>query len=539
VTSPIRDDGAESGEGRAGAPPAVLSVRDVTKTYPGTRALKGLSMEVRGGELRALVGENGSGKSTFVGILGGKVVADPGSVVELDGRPLPQGDPAATRDLGIAVIHQELLMLPLLSAVENVFLGQQRTKGISIDRRRMRAEFVELRDRLGIDIAPDALAGSLSVAQQTMLEIMRAVRRDVRVLLLDEPSATLGVPEREALYAVIEGLRAAGVLSILVSHDLEEVLRLADSVTVLRDGSHVLTAQRADLDKNAIVGAMLGDARGEQASAVVRPEIPPRGVEVLSASNVRVGTKIDIEHISVAAGEIVGVAGLVGSGRSSLLRALAGVIPGSEGQLAVDGEPVPWPKHVGQALRHGIALLPEDRKHQGLVLGMTADDNIALADLRKSSNHGILRRSSTVATAERLLRDVEFRGRIREPVRNLSGGNQQKVLVAKWLHRGPRILLIDEPTRGIDIGAKQDIMRVIHQLAAEGHAIVWVSSELEEVVAASHRVLLMAKGRIVGELAGDAMTVAACLEGIFGATGSADDAPPPADALARSGATSS
>ncbi len=519
-----------------GLPPAIL-IEDVVKTYPGVRALKGVSVSVERAEFRALVGENGSGKSTLAGILSGKISADAGGRVEFFGEPLVQGDPAASAAAGIAIIHQELLMVPQLSAAENVFLGDAPRRGPLVDFKQMRREYMQLADRFGVDIPPGAKADGLSVSQQTTLEIMRAVRRNARLLIMDEPTAALGIPEREKLYSIIADLRKQDVTFLLISHNLDEVLRLADSVTVFRDGTLIRTAPTAEWTKPKLVTAMLGENSTNAARAVGNPfaraatvagevtgehsgALPggatvAHGAPLLIVRNVRAGTKVRVVELSVAAGEIVGLAGLVGSGRTSLLRAIAGVSPGATGEMRIDGADVRWPKNVPEALKYGIALLPEDRKNQGLALNLSAYDNVTLSDLRAVSKFGLLSKARSSARAGSLLESVEFRGTLDGHVRTLSGGNQQKVMVAKWLHRAPKVLLIDEPTRGIDIGAKQDILRVIEELAARGHCIVWVSSDLEEVVAVSHRVVLISRGRTVGELTGADITVERALEGIF------------------------
>lgn len=521
--------------GPAGLPPAIL-VEDVGKTYPGVRALKGVSVSVEQAEFRALVGENGSGKSTLVGILGGKTVADPGGRVEVFGEPLTQGHPSASAAAGIAVIHQELMMVPQMSAMENVFLGDMPRRSGIVAFADMRDEYEELSKRLGIDIPPKTEVGSLSVAQQTTLEIMRAVRRNARLMIMDEPTVTLGVPEREKLYNIIAGLREQKVTFLLISHDLEEVLRLADSVTVFREGSHVRTAPRADWDKRKLVTAMLGERRAKdgledanpfaagllaktiltgEGSATAGHAAPASASKrLLTIRNVIAGTKVHLSELSVGEGEIVGLGGLVGSGRTSLLRAIAGAAPAS-GDMEIEDAPVRWPRNVPEALSRGIALLPEDRKGQGLMLDLPAYDNVTMADLGQVAQNGFLSKGRSEDRATGLLESVEFRGTVDGNVRSLSGGNQQKVMVAKWLHRAPKILLIDEPTRGIDIGAKQDILRVIQELADRGHGIVWVSSELEEVVAVSHRVVLISRGRAVGELTGSEITVERAVAGIF------------------------
>lgn len=523
----------------------MLIAQGLRKTYPGTQALKGVSLQLLRGEVRGLVGENGSGKSTLVGILAGKTVPDPGGRVDVAGRPLTFGDPRVPRGLGIAVIHQELLIVPGLSALENVFLGDLQHRGGFITRERMRREYAQLAESMHIEIDPAAPAGSLSVAQQTLLEMMRAIRRQARLLVMDEPTATLGPTEREKLYEIVGDLRARGVTCVLISHDLDEVLRLCDSVSVFKDGRHVRTDVRARWTKNELVAAMLSEERAEEVVAAGGVEddavtslrravglsgtdgqAPPRrGHELLSVRRVQAG-KVAVEELRVHAGEIVGIAGLVGSGRSSLLRAMAGAMPKVSGDMRVRGAVVQWPRTVAEALEQGIALMPEDRKNHGLLLEMSAYDNVTMADLTSVARGGFLSRRRSTKRAAELLERVGFRGRIAEPVRNLSGGNQQKVMLAKWLHRGPQVLMIDEPTRGVDVGAKVEIMRILRDLADEGRGVIWVSSELEEVVSVSDRVVLMSDGRIAGELAPPHATLPAVLAGLFKtAPGATDDLP--------------
>lgn len=501
---------------------------DVRKTFPGTVALRGVSLSVRPGTIHALVGENGSGKSTLIGVLGGKVVADPGSSVSIFGDELKQGDPGAARDMGVVVIHQELLIVPRLSARENVHLGSLPSRAGMLSANQMGASFEELQARLGTNIPANRPAGTLSVAQQTMVEIMRALRQEIRVLVLDEPSATLGIPDRERLYAVMRQLRAQGVSLVLISHDLDEVLDLADDITVLREGNLAGSAARSEWSKDKLVEAMLGQARASRAfvgDSIVRSTTSPVANEAgrravgrtISVRDLRVG-RVRIDRLEVRPGEIVGIAGLVGSGRSTLLKALAGVHMPSGGVLTIDGSETAWPRSVRAALRMGIALMPEDRKAEGLVLGMPSTDNATISHLRGVARWSLLNRRRSTQRADSLLDGLAFRGRIDAPVRQLSGGNQQKVLMAKWLHKAPHVLLIDEPTRGIDIGAKADVMKVIANLAEQGRSVLWVSSELDEVIAVSDRVLVMASGRIVDELVGERATVARALECIFAAT---------------------
>jgi ABC-type sugar transport system ATPase subunit len=509
---------------RAERAPALL-LENVTKTFPGVLALDRVSFEVAAGTVHGLVGQNGSGKSTLVGILGGRHAPDPATRIELFGEPLPYQKPWAIRQLGIAVIHQELMILPDLSAAENIFLGEYERVGPFVDRATMAAQFRSLSERFGVRIDPQTPAGRLSVAEQALIEIMREVRRETRVLLMDEPTATLGLAERERLYSVVRNLREHGTTIVFIAHDLDEVLQLSDAVTVFRDGKHVRTAARSEWTKRRLVDAMLGGAAGEELAAALAAELDKSaagastpavdGPPLLSVRGLRVEGALGGVDLDVRAGEIVGIAGLVGSGRSTLVRAIAGAEQPAAGTLELDGKPVRWPRTVSAALRLGIALVPEDRKRQGLVLELPAYDNVAVSDFWSVARGGFLVPRILRRQAAALLEQVSFRGRIDAPARTLSGGNQQKVVFAKWLHRTPRVFLVDEPTRGVDVGAKREMLRVIRKLAAGGAGVVLISSELEEVAAAAHRVVLMSDGAIVGELRGAEITMDAILASLF------------------------
>jgi len=477
-----------------------IDARAVTKQFGGTRALKGVDLQVRAGTIHALVGENGAGKSTFLGCIAGRIAPTTGDV-SVFGRPYEFGDPRYAHRHGVAAIYQELTIVPALSTQANVFLGQTLSGFGMIAEREMRATFRALCERLGVTIPVDRPAGQLSVADQQMLEIMRGVQSGAQLLLFDEPTTALAPPERRALFRIMRELRGAGVTMMIVSHNLEEVLDIADAVTVFRDGNVVATASQADWTKAALVRAMIGhDLQPEGTVARVTAR-RPGAAPLLSARAINVPGALTDISIDVHPGEIVGIGGLVGSGRTSLLRALAGLEPHSSGQLTIEGAPVRWPHTPRAALRAGIALVPEDRKAQGLVLGMNAMDNITMAKFSTVARFGVI---STRAMAEQsrvVAREFGFNeSRVGAIVRNLSGGNQQKVLLGKWRHRKPRVLLVDEPTRGIDVGAKEEILATLQRLAAEGLGIVIVSSELEEVVAASDRVLVLSEGQAVAEL---------------------------------------
>jgi rhamnose transport system ATP-binding protein len=498
-------------------------ITDLVKTYGQTKALKGVSVSVAAGTVHALVGENGAGKSTALGIIAGRVAPTSGRV-EVFGEELRYGHPRFSRRAGVVAIYQELTIVPALSVEANVFLAEPLSRAGFLSEREMRARYVALCQRVGVRaVPPRTLARDLSVADQQIVEILRALVSDARIILFDEPTASLGGPEREALFRLMRKLRADGVTMILVSHNLDEVLEIADVITVFRDGSLVVTEDRLHFTKPTLVQAMIGqagdtrlitemleelgddiDVAAQAAAAAPRSARSSRGgTPVLAASGITVPGAISDLAIEVHAGEVVGIGGLVGSGRTSLLRALAGLAPTSTGRMWVDGREVPWPHSVRRSLGYGIALVPEDRKTQGLVMPMSVMDNIALSDFGRTARAGFVSpRSVERATADVGAAFGLSKSRLGDWAWQLSGGNQQKLLLARWKHATPRILLADEPTRGIDVGAKAEILRSLEAMAAEGLGIVIVSSELEEVVAVADRVLVLSEGRQVGTLDG-------------------------------------
>lgn len=510
--------GGAGGEGRPAAPhPLALDATEVAKRFGGIQALKGISLRVSAGTIHALVGENGAGKSTFLGVVAGRVVPSAGRV-EVFGAPHEFGNPRRARRLGIAAIYQELTIVPALSTQANVFLGQARSRLGLLSESEMRARFERLCERFGVRLPTDTPAGSLSVADQQMVEIMRGVQSDARLLLFDEPTTALAARERAALFRVMRQLREGGATMMLVSHNLGEVLDIADVVTVFRDGELAASAPRESWTKRELVRSMIGHDVSEVSRRPVRAARDERGVPLLRAEAVTVPGALEGVSLEVHAGEIVGIGGLVGSGRTTLLRALAGLEPKSRGELTIAGERRPWPKTPRQAIRAGISLVPEDRKNQGLVLGMTARDNIVMSDFERVSRWGFLSRRASDAAARATAAEFGFDGsRIGAPVRHLSGGNQQKVLLGRWYYRRPKVLLADEPTRGIDVGAKEEVLETLRGLAAQGLGIVLVSSELEEVTAVGDRVLVLSEGRAVCELdgSGEPLTVERILNAAF------------------------
>jgi ABC-type sugar transport system ATPase subunit len=480
--------------------PLAIDARSIEKQFGGTRALKGVNVQTPAGAIHALVGENGAGKSTYLGAIAGRIPPTSGEAF-IFGESYQFGAPRNAHRHGIVAIYQELTIVPAMSTQANVFLGQTLSKGGLIAESEMRARFKELCAHLRVSIPVDRQAGRLSVADQQMLEIMRGVQSKARLLLFDEPTTSLAPPERNSLFRIMRELRDQGVTMMFVSHNLEEVLDIADLVTVFRDGQVAASAPKSDWTKATLVRAMIGHDVAPPEAAKRKPtasmSAPPR----LSAKSISLPNALYDVNLEVRAGEILGIGGLVGSGRTSLLRSLAGLEPHSTGTMTMDGLPISWPRTPRMALRAGIALVPEDRKTQGLVLGVNAMTNITMANFGGVSRLGVISNREMNAQSRSIAREFGFdENRVTTIVRNLSGGNQQKVLLGKWRHHKPKVLLVDEPTRGIDIGAKEEILTTLRRLADEGLAIIIVSSELEEVVAASDRVLVLSEGRQVAEM---------------------------------------
>jgi ABC-type sugar transport system ATPase subunit len=476
----------------------VLRAQGISKTFPGVRALRDVDFEVGAGEVHGLVGENGAGKSTLVKVITGAYEPDAG-VVEAFGEAR-QADPRAVRRAGIAAIYQEPAIVPELSAATNVFLGRPHRRGPFVSRSRTQRAFGRMTARLGLTIDPDARAASLSVANQQMLEIMRALAAEHRILIMDEPSAALGPAERERLYATIRALREEGVAIVYVSHNLGEVLALCDRVSVMRDGALVATGPVERWTEEQLVTAMLGHAL-EDLQSRPRRRPAPQAPEVLRVEGLSVPGVLDDISFTLRRGEILGIGGLVGSGRTELLRTLAGADGGARGRLFVAGPERPWPRTVRRALALGVALAPEDRQAQGLVAPMSAAANVTLTDMPAVASGPVLTERRRVRRAAQILRPLGFdSSRLRESAASFSGGNQQKLVVGKWLHRRPDVLLMDELTRGIDVGAKAEMLDGVARLAEQGMSFVIVSSELEELVACADRILVLARGRLVGEV---------------------------------------
>ena len=487
----------------------LIELRGVGKRFGGQTALRDIHLTLEPGEVHALVGENGAGKSTCLGIAGGRVTPSAGEVL-VDGAPVAFHRPRDAARHGIVSVYQELSIVPQLTAVQNVFLGQEMRAGLfQEDRRRMREEFLRICGELRLDFDPDAPADRLSVGDQQMLEIMKALASDAKAVFLDEPTASLGPREREKLFSVIDLLVRKRVVVAFVSHNLDEVLQVSDRVTVFRDGALVESRPTGEWSRDSLTTAMIGGTLASVAEPVAPPVGSPGDPDrSVVATEVR-GAHVGPVSLSLRPGEIVGIAGLVGSGRSTLLRMLAGDQRAAAGRLRV-GETgdQPLPASVRRARRRGVFLLSEDRKGTGLLLEASSAENIVLGNLDAVSRGGLVRgtlvKRRAAAVAERVAFDLR---RLETPVVQLSGGNQQKSLLARALLFSPALLLADEPTRGVDIGAKAEIFAALHDLAASGTSVLMVSSEFEELAERCTRVYVMWHGRIVAELSGRELTV--------------------------------
>ncbi len=471
--------------------PPLLALHGLTKSYGPVRVVDDVSFDVAGGSIHALLGENGAGKSTLIRMLAGVVPIDDGHL-EVDGVRHRPGSVRAAQALGIVALPQELTLVPGLDAADNIYLGHRQPGVLGVvDRRRLERDAAAQLARLGQTVPVRTPVGELSAVQQTVVALARALVRDARVLVLDEPTAALTDAETAQLFTVLRGLRDAGTAVVYVSHRLEEVFRLADTVTVLRNGRHVWTKPVDRTATDDVVRAMIGRSTDE----VFAPRDATPGAVVLAVDDLR-GHRLRGVDLAVRAGEVLGVAGLAGSGRSELLRIVGGAQRAAGGRVLLDGVPVA-PRSVGRAMAAGIALVPEERRRQGLILSESIQGNIALADPRSVSRLGVASRAREGALAQRHVEALRIRARsVRQPVRELSGGNQQKVVLAKFLQRRPRVLLLDEPTRGIDVGTKTEIYALIRALADDGVAVVVVSSEILELLGVADRIAVLHEGRL-------------------------------------------
>ncbi|MDY4770968.1 MAG: sugar ABC transporter ATP-binding protein [Lachnospiraceae bacterium] len=472
-----------------------IEMRGIDKSFGTNQVLKNAGFLLRDGEVHALMGENGAGKSTLMKILTGVYTRDAGTVI-VDGKEVEYHNPQEAEKAGIVFIYQELNVMFDLTVEENLFMGKEITKGFGIcDKKAMRKKAKEVLDMMGVDINPAAVMSELSVGQQQMIEICKALMVDAKVIIMDEPTAALTQSETDALFKVIHSLRKKGVSMVYISHRMEEIFELCDRITVLRDGSYIGTEEIKDIDMNDIVKMMIGREIGER--------FPARdvklGKEVLKVEKLTSPGVFHDISFSVRAGEVLGVSGLMGAGRTEIMQAIFGNFPLESGKIYIDGKETVI-KNPEAAMKAGIGFITEDRKTEGLMLEKSIEENISLANLGKVSgkNH-VLSSSAEGALVKKGIEEFHIRcfGPSHE-CGNLSGGNQQKVVLAKWIYTEPKILILDEPTRGVDIGAKKEIYSVINEMAAKGVAIIMVSSELPEVLGMSDRIMVVREGEVRG-----------------------------------------
>jgi simple sugar transport system ATP-binding protein/ribose transport system ATP-binding protein len=491
-----------------------LTVVGVSKSFGGVAALTDVSITIKQGEVHSLVGENGAGKSTLGKIISGLLVPDSGHI-QISGETVSFRSPREALAHGIVTIAQELAIVPGLTVAENVLLGDEPKRVGFIQRKKLRKDFTALAKRVGFEFSPDTVAGSLSVAEQQKIEILRALSRNASIIIMDEPTAALSRQEAEALHKVIRDLSESGTTVILVSHFLSEVLELSDTISVLRDGHLVKTMPAAESNQEVLIELMLGRSLGAIYPTKVFPHYS--APTVLFVNNLCAGG-VSNAWLSVRAGEILGIAGLVGSGRSELARAIFKDSKIHSGSIEINGVRITG-KNPLAALQRGISLLPESRKELGLLLERSIKENITLSSLDRWSKFGIISRKNENQIVAKVLEKVVVKSAsVRQKVSHLSGGNQQKVLLARTLMSNPRVLIVDEPTRGVDVGSKRAIYDLLTELAADGLAIIAISSDLEEVLGIAHRVIVIRGGKIVSELSGRAMTEHAVLEAAFTGT---------------------
>jgi ribose transport system ATP-binding protein len=472
----------------------ILEMKGIGKSFPGVKALQGVSLSVREGQVHALLGENGAGKSTLIKILSGAYTRDEGEIL-FEGRPVAIRKPEDAQALGISTIYQEFNLARDLTVAENVFLGHLPTRRLRVDWDAARRRSRELLDRLGASFPVDAVVANLSVAEQQLVEIAKALNQRTRVLVMDEPSAVLGEGDLERLFQVVRALQAQGIGIVYISHRMREIFELADEVTVLKDGRYVATRRVADVTMDELVRLMIG----RDLKDVYPQRRPCDGEVILEVEGLRRARLVHDVSFEVRAGEIVGFAGITGSGRTEVVRAIFGADAAS-GEMRVAGKPY-RPRSPTDAIGRGVALVNEDRKAHGLFLKLDVTANTTVAALKSLCRLGIIQRARERALVRKMIDDL----RIKTPgasfiVVNMSGGNQQKVILARWLSVDTKVLIMDEPTRGIDVGSKAEIYQLMDELTKRGVGILMISSELPEVQGMSDRVLVMREGTIVGEL---------------------------------------
>ncbi len=474
----------------------LVRLSNISKTFPGVRALNGVSLTVRAGEIHALVGENGAGKSTLIKVLTGAHRADPGGEIYIEGQKTDIHNPAAALSLGIGAVYQDVMMAPHLSVGENLFLGKLPRNGPFIDWPRVHRETKEALAQIGVDIDPSVMLKDLPIAKQEMVAIGKIVHENAKVIIFDEPTALLTNEEVEQLFALIHRLKEAGCGIIYISHRLEEIFRICDMVTVLKDGQLVATLPANELDEEKLISLMVG-RKLEEMYSIDRRQPGPVVLEVRHLNQPGVFSDISFQ---VRQGEIFGMYGLVGSGRSEVMRAITGADPLASGEVLIDGKPVNI-KNPKQSIQRGLAFLTEDRKRYGLALNMSVNFNVNLASYDAISSRGIVSLGKEAGRANHYVDEINIKTpSIKQLTRNLSGGNQQKVVIGRWLACNSKLFIFDEPTIGVDVGAKVEIYRLFEELLKNGAAIIVISSYLPEVMGLSDRIAVMSEGHIIDEV---------------------------------------
>ncbi|HHW30685.1 MAG TPA: sugar ABC transporter ATP-binding protein [Clostridiaceae bacterium] len=473
----------------------ILSIRNISKSFPGVKALDDVSFDMERGTVHALLGENGAGKSTLIKILAGIYQPDSGEFI-FDGTKMHFRTPYESLKAGISVVHQEFKLAETLTVTENIFLGNYIYKKKLVDWKTMREKAANMIGELGVNIEPDDIVANLTVAKKQIVEICKAINHQCRLIIMDEPSATLTDKEIDILYQIINKLKKQGISIIYISHRLEEVFRIADNLTVLRDGRHIGTVPVSEVDRNKLISMMVG--------RTLEKEYPKEEVKigevVLKVKNLNNQKGLKNINFEVRKGEILGIAGLVGSGRTELARAILGIDKISSGEITINGNPVRF-KKFKYAIKNSLGLVPEDRKAQGLILPFAVKENVTLVSIKKILKGGVLNKKLENHYAEQYVDRLKIHTpSIDTAVENLSGGNQQKVVIAKWLMENSQIIFLDEPTRGIDVGAKAEIYKLISKMASEGKTVIMISSELPEILGMCDRILVMHEGRIAGML---------------------------------------
>ena len=509
------------------AQPALLTLEGVSKSFGPVTVIDDVTVQVRAGEVEVLLGENGAGKSTLIKMMSGIYQPDGGRIL-VDGKPVQLPDVKAAERHGIATIHQELNLVPQLSVAENITLGRTPKRLGMVDRRQMRRIAQEALDRIGLDVDLDQSVGELGIARQQLVEIAKALSQDARLLILDEPTAALTGREIDALFRVVHELKDRGVGMVFISHHLDEIPRIGDTVSVLRDGKFIAQVP-ADASEDELVSLMVGRDIEDQ---FPRRRTETQGEVLLEVEDLSSEGKFSDVGFTVHAGEVLGIAGLVGAGRTEVLRAIFGADPYDTGTVTLQGKHLPG-GDVGRSIARGLGLVPEDRKSQGLVLDAGVAENAGYATLRSTAKRGLADRRGQRARAAKVTEQLSVRmAGLDQPIRNLSGGNQQKVVFARWVMAGSTVLLLDEPTRGVDVGAKVEIYELINEITENGGAVVMVSSELPEVLGMSDRILVMSNGQVAGILDADGATEDAVMSLAVSAVSSAvtDDGPRSAEA---------